>query len=410
MWQKLKNIYHLCVAILANIYYGFPGRKLTIIGVTGTDGKTTTSSLIYHILKSAGYKVSLISTVSAIIHDEVYDTGFHVTNPTSFPLQKFLAEVVKKGDTHLVLEVTSHGLDQNRVWGIPFMIAVLTNITHEHLDYHKTYSEYVQAKVKLLNTAKVAIVNKDDRSYHKVKYFLKNGIHLVTYGLSNNASVNTLPFSLPPSFRGLHNQYNALAALAVGLQLGIASSVVRKGCETFTFPKGRVEVVYQDGFTVMVDFAHTPNAFAQLLSSLRKEVKGRIIHVFGSAGQRDVTKRPLMGKEASLYDDVIILTAEDPRKEKIAEINIAIRREISASEFSVVGQSKAMHLEKGKKYILEILDRQKAIDTAIRIAEEGDFVIVTGKGHEQSMNYGKGEEPWNEFKAVEEALNKRIRG
>ncbi|MDE2026614.1 MAG: UDP-N-acetylmuramoyl-L-alanyl-D-glutamate--2,6-diaminopimelate ligase, partial [Patescibacteria group bacterium] len=138
MWQGIKNIYHLFVAVLANCWYGFPGRKLTIVGVTGTDGKTTTSSLVYHILKENNYPVSLISTVSALIHGKESDTGFHVTNPAPFALQRFIAQAVAKKDAFLVLEVTSHGLDQNRVWGVPFTIGVLTNVSHEHLDYHKT--------------------------------------------------------------------------------------------------------------------------------------------------------------------------------------------------------------------------------------------------------------------------------
>lgn len=196
MWQAAKNIYHLAQAIAANIRYGFPGKKLTIIGVTGTDGKTTTSSLIYHILKTAGYPVSLISTVSALIHGKSYDTGFHVTNPSAFPLQQFLSEAVQNKDKYLVLEVTSHGLDQNRVWGIPFSIGVLTNITHEHLDYHKTYDNYVVAKTKLLNMASIAIINSDDASFKRVKKYLTNK-HVVTYSLEGRSDILLKSLTIP---------------------------------------------------------------------------------------------------------------------------------------------------------------------------------------------------------------------
>ena len=167
--QKLKNIYHLFQAIIANIYYGFPSRRLKVIGVTGTDGKTTTIHLIYHILKFAGYKASMISSVYAIVGNKEYDTGFHVTTPSSFFIQKMLKTSVDHEDKYFVLETTSHALDQNRVWGIRYEIGVITNITHEHLDYHKTYEKYVMTKVKLLKMARISIVNKDDESYKEVK-------------------------------------------------------------------------------------------------------------------------------------------------------------------------------------------------------------------------------------------------
>ncbi|HEX7041726.1 MAG TPA: UDP-N-acetylmuramoyl-L-alanyl-D-glutamate--2,6-diaminopimelate ligase [Patescibacteria group bacterium] len=393
MWQKVKNVYHLLVAILANIYYGFPSRRLVIIGVTGTDGKTTTTSLVYHILKEAGYKVSIISTVSAIIHGKAYDTGFHVTNPSSFPLQKFLSEAVKKGDTHLVLEVTSHGLDQNRVWGIPFAIGVLTNITHEHLDYHKTYSEYLQAKMKLLNSAKVAVINRDDNSFHKVKYFLKKNKRVITYG-QKNADFSLDSIKMPANINTLYNKYNGTAAGIVAREFGINKKIIEKALKTFIFPKGRTEMVYEKDFNVMIDFAHTPNAFKQLLSSLSEKTKGRLIHVFGSAGARDVSKRPLMGKIASDYDDILIITSEDPRKENpkkiIADIEKGVRSEKKAQTYTII-------------------DRKSAIERAIFLAQKGDFVIITGKAHENSMNYGKGEEPWDEFKVVEKALQEKTK-
>ena len=157
MWQKIKNVYHLGIAFIANIWFRFPSRKIVVIGVTGTDGKTTTTSLIYHILHYAGYNASMVSSVGAIIGGKNYDTGFHVTTPSPFAIQRFIKKAVEVGSKYLVLETTSHALDQFRVFGVKFDVGVLTNVTHEHLDYHKTYQNYVKAKAKLLNMSRVAI-------------------------------------------------------------------------------------------------------------------------------------------------------------------------------------------------------------------------------------------------------------
>ncbi|HSD98619.1 MAG TPA: UDP-N-acetylmuramoyl-L-alanyl-D-glutamate--2,6-diaminopimelate ligase [Patescibacteria group bacterium] len=386
MWQSIKNIYHLFVAVAACVWYGFPGRKLTIIGVTGTDGKTTTASLIYHILKTNGYPVSLVSTVSAVIHGKSYDTGFHVTNPAPFALQRFLAKAVKMGDKYLVLEVTSHGIDQKRVWGIPFALAVLTNISHEHLDYHKTYEKYVATKTRLLNMAKKAIINQDDVSYALVQKYLTNK-HVLLY--SSDMSQDII---IPKHFLGTYNAYNAYAAFLVCKELGLTNRQIENAMQSFIFPKGRGEIVYKNDFTVMVDFAHTPHSFGVLLPALKKQTKGRLIHVFGSAGLRDETKRPMMGKVASEYDDVVILTSEDPRSEKPEDIIDAIEK----------GMKKKKGLE-----VMQIVDRKKAIEKAISMARKGDFVVATGKAHEQSMNYGKGEESWDEFEVIQNALKRR---
>lgn len=391
MWQNAKNIYHLIVAIIANVLYGFPGKKLTVIGVTGTDGKTTTTSLIYHILKENGYPASLISTVGAVIHGKTSDIGFHVTNPSSLPLQRFISQVVARKDKYLVLEVTSHGLDQNRVWGIPFEIGVLTNITHEHLDYHKTYDNYAQTKIGLLNRAQTAIVNSDDASYKKVLEYLRNKKKLITYAVDKKADITLKDIQMPSHFLGKHNIYNALAAVGVARKLGISEKGIQNALQTFVFPKGRGEVVYKKDFTVMIDFAHTPNAFEQLLSSLRPSVAGRLIHVFGSAGARDNTKRPLMGQIASEYDDIVILTSEDPRKEKPQKIMDEIKS----------GMNTKKHVQ-----ILEIADRKAAIEKAVSLAQKGDYIVLTGKAHEKSINMGRGEEAWDEFQAVKEAMKK----
>lgn len=377
MWQKIKNIYHLCNALMANVWYGFPSKKLTVIGVTGTDGKTTTTNIIYHILKTADKDVSMISTVGANINGQAYGIGFHVTTPSPWQIQSFLS----KARGYLVLEVTSHALDQNRVFGVDFAIGVLTNVTNEHLDYHKTYENYVKTKAKLLQAAKVAIVNRDDESFKVIKS------KVITYGIKQGA-ITPKSFPFKTKLFGEYNKYNILAAVAVCKNIGLSDSQIKKGIETFTLPIGRAEIVHEDNFTVMIDFAHTPNAFAKLLPEIKKQIKGKLIHVFGAAGKRDASKRPLMGEISSEYADVVILTSEDPRNEPVEKIMDEIESGM-------------------KKKVVKIANRQEAITAAIKMAKKGDFVLLTGKSHEQSMNYGNGEEPWSEHEAVEKALRLR---
>lgn len=407
MWQKVKNIYHLFMAILANIWYampagrqGFPSRKLTIIGVTGTDGKTTTVGLIYHILHTAGMGVSMISTVGAIIHGKTYDVGFHVTTPSSWKLQQFIKRAKEGGPPRkfLVLEVTSHAIDQYRVWGVDFAVGVLTNITHEHLDYHKTYENYVTTKARLLKRAKVVVVNRDDDSYRFLSSKLKAQNSklqgkiqkLITFGMGKNIDVNPHTFPFKTKLIGEFNQYNCLAAIAVCRELSVADETIRKAVASYTLPIGRMEIVHEDEFTVMIDFAHTPNSFEKILPEIKRMTAGRLIHVFGSAGKRDGTKRSPMGSISAKYADVIILTAEDPRGEDINVINRQIME----------GIEKAAH----KPETYSIVDRKEAIIFAVGLAKKGDMILLTGKSHEQSMNYTGKEESWSEYEAVEEAL------
>ncbi|MBI2613628.1 MAG: UDP-N-acetylmuramoyl-L-alanyl-D-glutamate--2,6-diaminopimelate ligase [Candidatus Levybacteria bacterium] len=402
MWQDIKNIYHLGIAVLANIFYGFSSQKIKVIGVTGTDGKTTTASLIYHILNTAGFKTSMVTSVGAVISGKKYDVGFHVTTPSSFAIQKFFKKALDTGSKFLVLETTSHALDQFRVFGISYEVGVLTNVTHEHLDYHKTYENYVKTKAKLLEMSKIAIVNRDDSSYKLIFNFKFLISKLVTYGMGKNSNINPKTFPFETSMIGEFNVYNSLAAIAVCMQLGIKNEDIRKGIESFVMPLGREDIIFKKDFTVMIDFAHTPNAFEQILKSIKPEVKGRLIHVFGSAGARDATKRPLMGKMSSKYADIIVLTAEDPRSEKIEKINSEIKSGIPHFAKASWGKQNSVQL-------VEIPDRKEAIKTAIDMAKKGDFVIITGKSHEKSMNYGHGEVAWDEYKAVKAALELRFK-
>ena len=397
MWQRIKNLYHLGIAIIANAWFKFPSKKLTVIGVTGTDGKTTSTSLIYYILYSAGFNVSMISSVGAIIGGKNYDVGFHVTTPSSFAIQRFIKKAVDSGSKFLVLETTSHALDQYRVFGIKFDVGVLTNVTHEHLDYHKTYENYAKAKAKLLKMSRIAVVNKDDKSFPLLnsKFKIQNS-KIRTYGMSSGSDINPKTFPFKSNLIGEFNKYNILAAVAACKTLGIEDNQIRRGIESFEPPKGREDIVYEKDFTVMIDFAHTPNAIDQILKSVRTFAKGKIIHVFGSAGARDTTKRPLMGEMSSKYADIIILTAEDPRKESVEKINHDIESGIKNNELRIKNRT-----------LIKIEDRRKAIESAIKIARKGDLVLITGKSHEKSMNYGQGEEPWDEYGVVRDALRLR---
>ena len=417
MWQNFKNVYHLFQAVGAITLNGFPSKDLVVIGVTGTDGKTTTASLIYHILRTAGEKAALISTVGAVINDKVYDVGFHVTTPSSFAVQSYIRKAKKAGVKYLVLEATSHALDQHRVTGIHFDVSVVTNISKEHLDYHKTYDKYVAAKARLFKKANVSVFNKDDRSFEKLKKIVFPSLNtrdlrhrekkFVTYGLKRDADINPHIFTFTTKLVGRFNLYNCLAAIAVLRQMHVSDDVIRKGLATYRAPAGRQEIVYNKDFMVINDFAHTPASFAGILPEVKQMAKGRLIHVFGSAGKRDKYKRPEMGKISAEYSDVIVLTAEDPRDEPVEKIMGEIGGGISNVKYQISNIQDHEKLEKNKKYVFKIPDRKEAIGFAISIARKGDVVLMTGKGHEKSMNYGKGEEEWDETKVALEALELR---
>lgn len=404
MFQDAKNVYHFLQANLAGALYRKPASDLKVIGVTGTDGKTTTSTLIYHILSESGRKTALISTVAAYIDDTVYDTGFHVTTPNPFLIQKYFKEAKKQGINYIVLEVTSHALHQNRVAGIPFEVGVITNVSREHLDYHKTYDNYLDAKLRLLKKSKKSVVNMDDPSFFRIEK--ESPSKIITYSLfKTEADVNLSNFKFETSLIGEFNQANILAAAATCEALGVEKEKIVKAIASFVPPTGRQEVVFDADFKVMVDFAHTPNAFAQLLLEISKNKKGRLIHVFGSAGARDAAKRPFMGEESSKYSDIIILTAEDPRKESVDTINRDIQTGIDKSFIEIEHENFASATH--EKKLVKINDRKKAIEFAIEIAKKGDFILLTGKSHEKSINYGKREEPWDEFEVVRQALKAR---
>ncbi|MBI2309966.1 hypothetical protein HYU89_03620 [Candidatus Collierbacteria bacterium] len=384
MLQLLKNyLWHLPKAIIANVIYGFPARKLSLIGVTGTKGKTTTSHLIYYLLKESGFKVGLISTIGAFLSGKEIDTGLHITSPDPNELHKLLKLAVDSGIKYVVLEVTSNGLDQFRVWGIKFKVAVITNIYPDHLDYHGTMEKYVAAKAKIIRQAETVVVAKDSPYFEETKNKEQKIKNRIVAFESRGSMVSA-------------NRAAAVAAVEV-LEIKSFKELKKlkllKMLENFSGVPGRMETVYDKEFKVVIDFAHTPESLAAALGELRKLVKknGRLIAVLGCAGERDHGRRR-MGEVAAKMADFFVITAEDPRTENVEEIS----KEIA-------GYAIQAGAVEGKNFI-RISDRQEAINFAIANAKSGDAIGLFGKGHEKSMCYGKTERPWSEHEAVQKAL------
>ena len=407
----------LCAA-----WHDFPSRRMTLVGVTGTDGKTTTVHLIFHMLRAAGLSAGMVSTVSAIIGEQELDTGLHTTTPDPPEVQGYLDMMVKSGATHAVMEVTSHGLAQHRVTGCDFDIAVVTNITHEHLDFHGSPEAYRQAKARLFiglsrsyrkpGVPKIAVLNQDDDSYaHLLKYPADRHI---TYSIhSAQADVRACDISFTPAhtsftictpcgtipvttaLAGTYNISNVLAAAGVGVALGLPLASISAGIAAMRGVPGRMERIDEgQEFLAIVDFAHTPNALKQALETVRTMTgeEGRVIVVFGSAGLRDRAKRALMGQVAGQLADIVIVTAEDPRTESLE----AIMAEIAAAA-QAAGKREGTNMWR-------VPDRGAALLLACSLARKGDVVIACGKGHEQSMCFGTTEYPWDDREAMRRAL------
>ena len=423
---------------IAASFYDFPARKLTVIGVTGTDGKTTTCNLIYKILLAAGIKAGLISTVNAVIGDEILDTGFHVTTPDAHDVQHYLARMVEAGLTHVVLETTSHGWAQFRVDACEFDIGVITNITHEHLDQHGSYENYRAAKgrlftllektlQKLQGNPRLAVLNHDDRSYEYLDSITK--VRKISYGMESSADVhaeeiqyspfgirfvavrNDLRVVIKSKLVGAYNVSNCLAALTTTVVgLGIKPEIAAKGIESLNGVPGRMERIdLGQSFTAIVDFAHTPNALKVTLEAARDltphsllplgeglGVRSRVIVVFGSAGLRDKEKRRMMAETSIELADLTVLTAEDPRTESLE----GILEEMAAGARSKGGRE-------GEAF-WRVADRGEAIKFALSLACPGDIVLACGKGHEQSMCFGAVEYPWDDRVAMRAALSELL--
>lgn len=425
------------LATLSAAFYDFPARKLTVLGVTGTDGKTTTANLIFHILQAAGFHAGMISTVNAVIGDEVLETGFHVTTPEANFVQQYLAKMVAVGISHVVLEATSHGLAQQRVAGCEFDIGVVTNITHEHLDYHGNYDAYLASKAKLITNLaltsskinevnRLAVLNRDDGSYDFLSNSVHPPVHQVSYGLVPGADIiaeRIISSADGVSFiargAGFHDQFttnlvgnynvlNCLAAIAAtthGLDIEIGAVVA--GISALSKLPGRMEFINlgQD-FVAIVDFAHTPNALKRALLSAREILSDdfgkintsarRVIAIFGSAGLRDRAKRKMMAEISGEIADITVLTAEDPRTESLEDILAEMKLGIEAKG-GIEGQT-----------YFTIPDRGEAIRLGISIARPGDIVMALGKGHEQSMCFGEIEYPWDDRIAMRAALSEYL--
>ena len=381
---------------------------MIVIGVTGTSGKTTIASMIYHILKAAGKKISAITTVSAVINGKNFDTGFHVTSPTPYQLQKYLYQAYKGGSEYFVLEVTSHALDQHRTYGANVKIAVISNISHEHIDYHKTWEKYREAKADILRGVEYAVLNADDANFDFLRK--KTSGRLISYGVDKKADVNLKNFPIKSRFIGKFQQYNFLAAAGVANLLKIDKKKIISAIKSYPGIKGRwEELTIHKPFRVIIDFAHKPNALQEVLKTVRSITRRKLIVIFGCAGLRDKLKRPMMGKIAAELADYVILTAEDPRTEDVRDI---IREIAQGCPSALITEADKKNknlklLEKNeKKYYWKIPDRQEAINFSVRrLAQKGDVILLCGKGHEKSMCYGKTEYPWDEIKAVEKAIN-----
>ncbi len=423
----------VALAWLSAAWYGFPSQQLIVIGVTGTDGKSSTAQILFSVLQAAGLRAGMLSTIKAIIGEQEETLALHVTTPEAPVIQQYLRRMVNAGLTHVVLETTSHALALGRVTAVAYDIAVVTNITHEHLDIHGSWENYFAAKRRLFemtaarqtghgNQAKealtsTAVLNRDDASFNLLQQVPVP--QQLTYGLHETADIRAsditytpagTQFILHPSslilaspLVGEFNVYNMLAATAVAHALHISPVAIQRGLESVPPISGRMERIDRgQPFTVIVDFAHTPISLEKAIGVARKMVAGhdgaRIITVFGSAGQRDVAKRHLMAETSVRSADLTILTAEDPRTESLDEI-LALMAEGAQRGGGVENET-----------FWRIPDRGQAIYFALTLAAPGDIVLICGKGHEQSMCFGSVEYPWDDRQATRRALHAFLSG
>lgn len=425
--QKIKNIFwHLPKNFFINLKYGFPSRKLILIGITGTDGKTTTCHLIHRVLTNAGFKVGLISTNGAIIGNTAHQTQLHMTSPDPKIIQDLLQKMVKEKVTHVVLEVTAHALDQSRFLLSSFDIAAITNTSPEHLDYFKNINEYIKVKSKLFHQSKISILNKDDQSYDIIKPILKN--KPITFSINSPSdyqaknikltskkiqfNVNNLQITSDSPYR--YQIYNILTALSVCNQLSIDPKIFIDTVKIFPQIKGRREEVENNlKFRAIVDFAHTPAALESTLSSLKKNISGNLITIFGATGGRDQLKRPLMGKAVSENSNIAIITADDTRQEKVEDINNQIisgitnkfaqfinHQDLTSRQINQITKDAIKHF-----IYFNVPNRQDAFNLAVKLAQPNDVIVACGKGHENTILHGKTEYPWSETEAFRTAFN-----
>ena len=406
------------LALMSSTLYGHPSRDMAVIGVTGTDGKTTTTTMIHQMLLSAGRQVGSMSTVDIRLGDAVDANDSRQTTLEALEVQEQLARMRDAGLTYAVIETSSHGLALQRVAGVDYDVAVFTNIAHEHLDFHKTIEAYREAKAQLIDLTagsarkeieKTAVLNRDDPSYaylvnrpiaRRITYGLQldadlkaDRVEVTADGLRVDASTLLGPLSLRLKLNGRWNAANALAAAAAGIAVGLTLDEIRQGLESYRGVSGRMERVdLGQPFNVIIDYAHTPQSLEKVLRELRPITRGKLIAVFGSAGDRDREKRPWMGEIAARLSDYAVFTNEDPREEDA----MTILNEIAAG-------AEEVGWTEGEQYT-RIEDRRQGIAHAVRRAGPGDTVLLAGKGHERSILIGRGKEPWDERAAAEAAI------
>jgi UDP-N-acetylmuramoyl-L-alanyl-D-glutamate--2,6-diaminopimelate ligase len=399
---------------VAGVFYGYPDRKLKIIGIVGTNGKTTTTYLMKSILEAAGHKVGLIGTIANLIGDQIEET--HNTTPGVLELQKLCAKMVQAGIEYVVMEVSSHSIAQARIAGLAFRCGIFTNITQDHLDYHGTFEEYLRVKTKFfvdLPVTSWAAINIDDsRSGYIID---RTPAKVMSYGIENEALVKAEGIQLAPSgvsyiahtplgslkldlkMTGFFNVYNSLGALTAGLSMGIDLEAIKRGLEAVSGVPGRFQLVPgAANFGVIVDYAHTPDGLENILKTGRGLSPRKLLLVFGCGGDRDRTKRPMMGEIAAKMADYSIITSDNPRSENPAQII----REIEAGFNNVVPAS---------QYITEV-DRAIAIKKIIAMAKPGDLVLIAGKGHETYQDFGDHRIHFDDREVAAEALKEKNHG
>lgn len=405
---------HLGESILFNVINGFPAKGMKVIGVTGTNGKTSTSFLIHRMLREAGYNVGLMTTVAWAINDEMHVQHEHMTNVPVPILMKRLQQMKAAGVEWVILETTSHALAQHRTWGVPYSVAVLTNITQDHLDYHKTMARYIAAKKRLFTLTQkntkglqIGIANADDPNgpgfaqvtSHPVLYGIDNGevraqdVVLAANGISYTAVAPDATYHIISKLPGSFSVYNTLAAVCVGRALGLTVDQIERGISALQGVDGRVQRIEAgQPFSVVVDYAHTSDALENVMKALKSGSKGQLAVVFGATGDRDRSKRPGMGATVSRIADKIYLTDD----ETYTEDPDTIRQAVYAGIVEAGGADKTE----------VIADRREAIRAAFKAAKPGDTVLLAGMGHEDYRNMGGKKEPWDEREVARELLAK----
>ena len=414
----------IALANLACAFNGYPATQLCTIGVTGTDGKTTTCNLISALLDAAEKSNGLMTTANFKLHGKEWENTTRQSTLEALEIQQMLHRMVETDVKYAVIEATSHGLELQRVRGCAFDIGVVTNITHEHLDFHGTIENYRRAKARLfemldpsrdkgLGIKPVAVLNRDDESYEILKAYCN--VPVLSYGLSKSGTIRAADIQLDATntrFRailpnteidietqlvGQFNVSNCLAAIATAYSMGVAPADIARGLAEVTGITGRMERIDAgQPFTVIVDYAHTPDSLEKVLKILRPLTAGKLFLVFGSAGERDIQKRPIMGKIAAQLSDFFVITDEDPREEN---------REQILREIAVGAETAGKH--EGRDFLC-IADRTQAIAAAFQRAQARDTVLLAGKGHEQSIIIGREKIPWDDRRVAREQLQALI--